>query len=599
MQSLVTAAAMHAAPGSVGVWLAAFAHAAPLAVTALWQGAAIALVLWLCLRFTPRVNIAAAQRFALWAAAFVVVAGLPFLPALARGAVHANAVNTPGNFPIGVAMGAAAHAPMPVSWFAIDDRWALAIAAIWLMASLTRAANLAVHSLRLRRIWKAATPVAPANVDAKLEELLAAALPAQRPVELCTTRKLDRPCVIGFFSPRILIPEWLFPRLTAGELEQVVLHEAEHLRRGDDWTNFAQKVALVVFPLNPALAWIEGRLCREREMACDEGVVRRTQEPRAYAACLARLAERGLERRRTVALSLGAFERRPELARRVLSLLARRQALHPVAARALVGIFGCGLLAASVELARCPQMVAFVPAAHAASQQSMVAQVGPASTQWKVDAGHAQPTAVRGVSGFRAVNTSMILPQNSGAIPASPRRAASRPVKSEETSGRQMADAGAPREVLLKAEMPDANSAHAGQVSLADPDRESANSRFSGQPAFVVLTAWEEIETSPRGAATVADYDSRTATQTQTAGAGNQASDQSETGDQNPARGASTVQIRVTRMIFAIYPTTAKPGAAAPVTPAADASTNRARTDSDYGQPAAPMPLSGWLVFQL
>ncbi len=52
-----------------------------------------------------------------------------------------------------------------------------------------------------------------------------------------------------------------------------------------------------LFPLNPALAWMERRLCREREMACDEGVVRSTQAPRAYAACLASLAERRLERR--------------------------------------------------------------------------------------------------------------------------------------------------------------------------------------------------------------------------------------------------------------------------------------------------------------
>ena len=79
--------------------------------------------------------------------------------------------------------------------------------------------------------------------------------------------------MIGFFKPRILIPDWLFARLTSGELEQIVLHEAEHLRRRDDWTNLFQKLCLVFFPLNPALMWIEHRLCREREMACDDGVI--------------------------------------------------------------------------------------------------------------------------------------------------------------------------------------------------------------------------------------------------------------------------------------------------------------------------------------
>jgi hypothetical protein len=142
-----------------------------------------------------------------------------------------------------------------------------------------------------------------------------------------------------------------------------VLHEAEHLRRRDDWTNLLQKICLALFPLNPALAWIERRLCREREMACDDGVVSVTNAPRAYAACLASLAERGLERR-AEALSLGAWQRRPELVHRVHSILRRKGALGPVETRVLLGALSAGLVFGAVELSRCPQLVAFVPAAH-------------------------------------------------------------------------------------------------------------------------------------------------------------------------------------------------------------------------------------------
>jgi hypothetical protein len=166
--------------------------------------------------------------------------------------------------------------------------------------------------------------------------------------------------VIGFFKPRILIPDWLFARLTPGELQQIVLHEAEHLRRYDDWTNLFQKLCLVLFPLNPALVWIERRLCREREMACDDGVIEITRAPRAYAACLTSLAERGLERR-AEALSLGAWQRRPELVHRVHSILRRKRTLGPFGTRALLGALGCSLLFGSIELARCPQLIAFVP----------------------------------------------------------------------------------------------------------------------------------------------------------------------------------------------------------------------------------------------
>ena len=109
-------------------------------------------------------------------------------------------------------------------------------------------------------------------------------------------------------------------RLTTAEFGQIVLHEVGHLRRGDDWINLLQKLSLVVVPLNPVLIWIERRLCLERELACDDDVLRLTKAPKAYATCLTNLAEQRLGRR-AAALSLGAWEKRSELARRVHSIL--------------------------------------------------------------------------------------------------------------------------------------------------------------------------------------------------------------------------------------------------------------------------------------
>ncbi len=151
-------------------------------------------------------------------------------------------------------------------WFALDSRWCLGVAALWLAASLYRLVDLGIHSLRLCKLWKSAVPFAASELPAGLQADLRG---ARRPIEVCATKELDRPAAIGFMRPRILIPDWLLEQMTAGELEQVVLHEAEHLRRRDNWTNLAQKLALAAFPLSPALMWIERRLCREREMACD------------------------------------------------------------------------------------------------------------------------------------------------------------------------------------------------------------------------------------------------------------------------------------------------------------------------------------------
>ena len=333
---------------------------AALALTALWQGAAVALGLALCLRLAPRSP--ARHRFALWAGGFGVLVALQVLPLISRLIpVHLLAAGGP------FAPAAAATTSHP--FIQLSAAWSFVIAAFWLAASLYRAGDLAVHSLHLRKLWKTAIPV----------EIDAASLPRSvgrlsRPaVQICTTSDLERPSVIGFFAPRILIPDWLFLRLTPGELDQIVLHETEHLRRRDDWTNLLQKLCLVLFPLNPGLAWIERRLCREREMSCDDGVIRVTRAPRAYAACLASLAERGIERRAGM-LSLGAWHARPELVRRVHSILRHKHGLNPLAARAVLGALGCILLAGAFTLSRCPRLVAFEPMGGAAAGKNPSAE---------------------------------------------------------------------------------------------------------------------------------------------------------------------------------------------------------------------------------
>ncbi len=419
---------------SVRAAFAGFAHAAaPAAVAALWQDALVALALVLCLRLVLRIS--AAHRFAAWAAGFAVAALLPFLPFLEHSGTVIAATQA----------GGVTARP----WLQLDSRWGFAIAALWLAASTLRAAELVFHLLRLRRLWRGATPI---EMDGNLHSLLAG-LPG-RPIGICTTPDLDRPSVIGFFAPRILIPEWLYSRLTPGELQQVILHEAEHLRRRDDWTNLLQKLALVLFPLNPALAWMERRLCREREMACDEGVVQRTQAPRTYAACLTALAERGLQRReferreflrRAQALSLGVFERRPELVHRVDSILRRRRALHPLAAGALVGMVGCGLLVGAVELSRSPQLVAFVAApkpdaqmADLAPQQTDAPRLARISDDRMSEPGPTGANAVFHPSrDYRAIETKSIVPATRSA--AGPPVAARSP-RSNETAETAMTD---------------------------------------------------------------------------------------------------------------------------------------------------------------
>ncbi|MFZ0395500.1 MAG: M56 family metallopeptidase, partial [Terracidiphilus sp.] len=259
------------------------AGAASALLAAVWEGSLLAALVWLALRLLPRLSPSA--RSVVWLNVFILMALLHLVP-LFTGAV-------------------AASQPLAAHALRLDPRWSLALAAVWLVFSLFRAGQLAAGALHLRRLGRRAQPLPVAAEIARLLQNHG------RPVELCSCADVTRPSVLGFFRPRILIPPGLVERLSPVELKQVVLHEMEHLRRGDDWANLIQKLALVLFPLNPALAWVERRLCAERELACDDRVLDAGSGRKAYALCLARLAEHSLVRR-GFGLVLGAWEHRPE-----------------------------------------------------------------------------------------------------------------------------------------------------------------------------------------------------------------------------------------------------------------------------------------------
>jgi hypothetical protein len=321
--------------------------AAGVFVSGVWQGVVLAAGVGLCLRLVPRTT--AAVRFVLWSAVFLVLALLPF--------VRNGAVRMAGR-------AAAAHSPVHV-----DVRWSFAIAAIWVLLSVVRAGNLGISAVQLRRIWKRATPVEDGWFGSE------GSASGLRRAQLCTSEDVDCPSVIGFFSPRVLIPAELYGRLTKTELEQIVLHEMGHLRRADDWINLLQKLGLVLFPLNPALMWIEKRLCFERELACDDGVLRLTQAPKAYATCLTTLAELKLNRRR-LSLTLGAWGRRSELSRRVYRILRRGEGMSRMQAGVVFGALVLGLFGGAAELSQCPQLVSFSQAPMALQGQAAVQPAG-------------------------------------------------------------------------------------------------------------------------------------------------------------------------------------------------------------------------------
>jgi len=335
-------------------------------------------------------GITAGARFVVWMSALLLVVPLHFLPVLRGGSA------------VGVASGDLLH---------VDARWALLIAAVWVAFSLVRAVQLVTGAVRLRQI-------ARRSVRAEVELDRSLLTRGGRTAELCISEDVDRPSVAGFFSPRILLPAGLVERLSGRELEQIVLHEMEHLRRRDDWTNLLQKVSLVLFPLNPAMGWAERRMCVERELACDDCVLLATKARKDYAVCLTNLAEHSLVRR-GVSLALGAWERQSELSQRVHRILSRPQAmLGRGQARFVTGVLIAGMMGGAVVLIGSPQLVSFTPAVVRGQMQTQARGYLPAVSSAEASSlgrvsypGGAVPTLVKAVVPERSQAETRALPK--------------------------------------------------------------------------------------------------------------------------------------------------------------------------------------------
>ena len=317
-------------------------------VAALWQGALLVAAVALVLRALP--GLSAGVRGRLWLGTLL---GLVVLPA-AEMVMPARAAGASG-------VGAGVR---------VAEGWSVALLAAWAVLALARALQLAASAVRLRRIAREARPVeAPEAVRALLGG-----------VELCVSDEAARPSVAGWRRPRILLPPAMWAAITEAELRQVVLHETEHLRRGDQWTNLLQKLALVAMPLSPAAMWVERRLCLERELACDDGVLRRSAGRKAYAACLTRLAETaaaGSRVGREAVLTLGAWSRQSELGLRVTRLLRGPERAISAGRRrvSVAAVAGCVLLGGA-GLTEAPHLVQFGPAPEAGVAEAMVPAFG-------------------------------------------------------------------------------------------------------------------------------------------------------------------------------------------------------------------------------
>lgn len=338
------------------------------------EGTVICLFVAAAMRLAPRQN--AATRFTLWFSALVAIAALPWIS---------------GAWPrSGIATATAHHAAIT-----LPDSWALYVLIFWAVVSAWFALGVVRALWHLHTLRRNSNPVASAKLDPAIQATLRRHAGGTRPIMLCTSEQVRVPTAIGLFKPRILVPGWVLQELSAAELNQILLHEVAHFSRWDDWTNLAQQLVKAMFFFHPAVWWIDGKVAIEREMACDEAVLAHTGSPRAYAECLAHLAEKSLVRRGIV-LAQAALGRVRQTSARIAEILnVNRPALASRswgAAASLVAVLalGCGALFSTaprlVGFGTSPQI--FAPEAAVVSNHSVAERdvPRPPVTQAKLDA---------------------------------------------------------------------------------------------------------------------------------------------------------------------------------------------------------------------
>ena len=296
------------------------------ALTWIWQGSLVALLLAAALRAASVLRVTAATRYALCWLGLGIVMTLPLVPALA------GAVAAAGGPPAGEGREVLTLPRAPAAFVT-------GALAAWALAAAAALARLALDLRRLRRLKDRARPM-PDCVQRRLP-LWQNVRHRGRRAQLAVVDDRVAASVLGFRRPTIVVPRALLYALSDAELDQIVAHEHAHVERRDDWTNLLQRIIAVPFGLHPAV-WVIGRwMHRERELAADERVATRTGAPREYARCLARVAE-AMAGCAGPALAAGALGNRGVVARRVAHLLGlarlrvRRPSRWAVGAAALV-----------------------------------------------------------------------------------------------------------------------------------------------------------------------------------------------------------------------------------------------------------------------
>jgi beta-lactamase regulating signal transducer with metallopeptidase domain len=119
-----------------------------------------------------------------------------------------------------------------------------------------------------------------------LAQRVANRMGCSRAFDLLVLAIAETPAVAGWMQPVILLPAATIAGLTVEQLETILAHEIAHIRRRDYLVNVLQVAVETLLFYHPAVWWISSRIRLERELCCDDEVVRVTGDALRYSRAL-------------------------------------------------------------------------------------------------------------------------------------------------------------------------------------------------------------------------------------------------------------------------------------------------------------------------
>ena len=194
----------------------------------------------------------------------------------------------------------------------------------WLSGILLLGCMIGARAAQVRRSTGAFRPVERPELIALLRRL-AEGMGLRGAIQLVQADQIVRlpiPAVHGVMRPRIVLPGAMANSWPLDALEPVLLHELVHIRRRDCLVNSAQIVLQVLHFFHP-MVWLANWTMRgERELACDDEVVRRSGGgTTTYVRSMLKVAETVAHQPSEQLLGIAMAESSSNLGRRIRRMM--------------------------------------------------------------------------------------------------------------------------------------------------------------------------------------------------------------------------------------------------------------------------------------